>query len=140
MKTVQDLQGSSKRVLPIHSTEEIRQMLGTKPVNLDIIRDPAVYRQEQEKIFRKTWLKVATTWEVANPGDWKVKELAVCDASVIIARGKDGVIRAFHNVCTHRGNKVIPTTEFETFWSRSKPPPSPPDVRLPYDSLWRISI
>jgi len=115
METVQDLQGSSKRVVPIHSTEEIRQMLGTKPVNLDIIRDPAVYRQEQEKIFRKTWLKVATTWEVANPGDWKVKELAVCDASVIIARGKDGVIRAFHNVCTHRGNKIIPTTEFETF-------------------------
>ncbi|WP_168787835.1 aromatic ring-hydroxylating oxygenase subunit alpha [Paraburkholderia aromaticivorans] len=115
METVQDLQGSSKRTLPIHSTEEIRQMLGTKPVNLDIIRDPAVYRQEQEKIFRRTWLKVATTWEVANPGDWKVKELAVCDASVIIARGKDGVIRAFHNVCTHRGNKVIPTTEFETF-------------------------
>lgn len=66
-------------------------------------------------VFRRSWLKVATTWELPENGDYKVKELAVADASVIIVRGKDGQIRAFHNVCTHRGNKVVPTSAFESF-------------------------
>lgn len=99
----------------IHTPADIRRKLGVDPIDLDFIRNPDSYRQEQERIFRKTWLKVATTWEIPEVGDWKVKELAVCDASVIITRGKDGKIRAFHNVCPHRGNKVIPTSEYETF-------------------------
>ena len=96
------------------TTDQVRAELGTAPVSLDATRDPEVYGDEQNKIFRKTWLKVATAWEIPNPGDWKVKEIAVAGASVIIVRGKDGVIRAFHNVCTHRGNKVIPSTGFES--------------------------
>jgi len=97
------------------SVEEIRVELGIDPVPLDAVRDPAVYEAEREKIFRRTWLKVATTTELPGIGDYKVKELPVADASVLIVRGKDNKIRAFHNVCTHRGNKVVPTTEFETF-------------------------
>lgn len=97
------------------SVEEIRVELGIEPVSLDAVRDPAVYEAEREKIFRRTWLKVATTTELPEIGDYKVKELPVADASVLIVRGKDNKVRAFHNVCTHRGNKVVPTTEFETF-------------------------
>ncbi|MGD9710929.1 MAG: aromatic ring-hydroxylating dioxygenase subunit alpha [Thermomicrobiales bacterium] len=82
---------------------------------MDAIRDPAVYQVEREKIFRRTWLKVSTDWEIPNPGDYKVKEMPVADTSVLIVRGKDGKVRAFHNVCTHRGNKVLPTSDFETF-------------------------
>ncbi|WP_234703233.1 aromatic ring-hydroxylating oxygenase subunit alpha [Sphingobium chlorophenolicum] len=97
------------------SSEDIRRELGVDPVSVRAISDPAIYDLEREKIFKKTWLKVATTWELPNVGDYKVKELPVADASVLIFRGKDGNIRAFHNVCTHRGNKVVPTTGFETF-------------------------
>ncbi|WP_242443547.1 SRPBCC family protein [Sphingobium sp. LB126] len=97
------------------SSEDIRAELGVDPVSVRAISDPAIYELEREKIFRKTWLKVATSWELPNVGDYKVKELPVADASVLIVRGKDGQIRAFHNVCTHRGNKVVPTTGFETF-------------------------
>jgi phenylpropionate dioxygenase-like ring-hydroxylating dioxygenase large terminal subunit len=97
------------------SVAAIRDELGVDPVSVDAIRDPAVYEIEREKIFRKTWLKVATSWELPANGDYKVKELPVADASVLIVRGKDGKIRAFHNVCTHRGNKVVPTSDFETF-------------------------
>lgn len=94
---------------------QIRAELGVAPVSLDPIRDPQVYEREKERIFRKVWLKVATAWEIPAPGDYKVKELAVVDTSVLIMRGKDGKIRAFHNVCTHRGNKVVPNPGFETF-------------------------
>lgn len=97
------------------SIEDIRAELGVEPISVDTIRDPAVYEMEREKVFRRTWLKVATSWEIPAPGDYKVKELPVVDASVLIVRGKDGKVRAFHNVCTHRGNKVIPTSDFETF-------------------------
>ena len=88
------------------SVEAIRAELGIEPVPVEAIRDPAVYELEREKIFRRTWLKVATDWEIPEKGDYKVKELQVADTSVLIVRGKDGVVRAFHNVCTHRGNKV----------------------------------
>jgi phenylpropionate dioxygenase-like ring-hydroxylating dioxygenase large terminal subunit len=53
--------------------------------------------------------------ELPKIGDYKVKELAVVDSSIIIIRGKDNRIRAFHNVCTHRGNKVVPISGSETY-------------------------
>lgn len=95
--------------------EQVRAELGVAPVSTDTIRDPATYEQEKEKIFRKVWLKVALTNELPEVGNYKTKELPVVDASVIIIRGKDNRIRAFHNVCTHRGNKVVPTDGWETF-------------------------
>ncbi|MBO9377354.1 Rieske 2Fe-2S domain-containing protein [Sphingomonas histidinilytica] len=97
------------------SIAEIRAELGVDPVSVEAIRDPAVYELEREKIFRRAWLKVATAWEIPEIGDYKVKEMPVADTSVLIVRGKDGKIRAFHNVCTHRGNKVVPNSDFESF-------------------------
>lgn len=97
------------------SVADIRRELGVDPISVDAIRNPEIYELEREKIFKRTWLKVATDWEIPNKGDYKVKELPVLDTSVLIVRGKDGKVRAFHNVCTHRGNKVVPTSEFETF-------------------------
>lgn len=97
------------------SIDDIRSELGVGPVSIDAIRDPAIYEQEREKVFRRTWLKVATDWEIPENGDYKVKEMPVVDTSLLIVRGKDGKVRAFHNVCTHRGNKVVPTQDFETF-------------------------
>lgn len=94
---------------------QIREELGIAPVSVRPIRDAAIYALEKEKIFKKVWLKVATAWELPQPGDYKVKEMPVADTSVLIVRGKDGQIRAFHNVCTHRGNKVVPNKGFETF-------------------------
>jgi phenylpropionate dioxygenase-like ring-hydroxylating dioxygenase large terminal subunit len=95
--------------------QQIRAELGVDPISVEPIRDPAVYELEREKLFKRTWLKVATDWEIPEKGDYKVKEMPVADTSVLIVRGKDGTVRAFHNVCTHRGNKVVPTTDFETF-------------------------
>nr|WP_047168510.1 SRPBCC family protein [Sphingomonas sp. Y57] len=97
------------------SVAEIRAELGVDPVSVESIRDPAVYELEREKIFRRAWLKVATAWEIPEIGDYKVKEMPVADTSVLIVRGKDDKIRAFHNVCTHRGNKVVPNSDFESF-------------------------
>jgi len=65
------------------------------------------FEWEVEAIFRREWLQVAHVSEVQNPGDFVVREVDCCKVSALIVKGKDGVIRAFHNVCTHRGTLLV---------------------------------
>jgi|SRR5690554_4429767 len=89
--------------------------LGFDPIDVDPLISEHLYKLENEKIFKKTWLKVARVEEVSEIGGFKVKKLDFANTSAIIVRGKDNQIRAFHNICTHRGNKVIPEEGNETF-------------------------
>lgn len=89
--------------------------LGDAPIGVEQYISQAHYEKEVETIFRKTWLMVARAEEIAKPGDWKLKKLEFASASVILMHGKDGVIRAFHNVCSHRGNTVITEKGHETY-------------------------
>lgn len=59
---------------------------------------------ERENIWMKVWQYAGRADELAKPGDWK--EHRIFDQSYVIVRGKDGVLRGFVNVCTHRGNKL----------------------------------
>src|SRR3546814_4051056 len=58
-------------------------------------------------IFRRAWLMVGRVEEVSEPGDFIVRDLPTLDANVIISRGKDGNVRAFHNTCSHRGVALV---------------------------------
>ncbi|RJG55882.1 aromatic ring-hydroxylating dioxygenase subunit alpha [Sphingobium terrigena] len=89
--------------------------LGTGPISTEPYISSQWYEREKEKIFRKTWLCVGRADEIPKAGDYKVKKLAAADTSVILIRGKDGQIRAFHNACAHRGNTVVTETDEETF-------------------------
>jgi phenylpropionate dioxygenase-like ring-hydroxylating dioxygenase large terminal subunit len=62
---------------------------------------------EREAIFRRTWLNIGRVEQVPNKGSYFTKELAVCDTSIVVVRGQDDTIRAFHNMCRHRGNKLV---------------------------------
>ena len=84
--------------------------LGQEPLPVAPYIDPAYYEKEKEKIFKKQWLYVALEREVPEVGSYKVRRLDLADTSVIIIRGKDKVIRAFHNACSHRGNTVVTET------------------------------
>ncbi|NQV46808.1 MAG: aromatic ring-hydroxylating dioxygenase subunit alpha [Rhodospirillaceae bacterium] len=64
---------------------------------------------EKEVIFRRNWLLVGHVSEIPNPGDYKC--LDVVDERALVVRGNDGKIRAFHNLCRHRGSRVV-TQEF----------------------------
>jgi phenylpropionate dioxygenase-like ring-hydroxylating dioxygenase large terminal subunit len=68
---------------------------------------PAYFEQERAKIFRRAWLPVAHASDVPEPGSYLVRNLPTLQTSLLIARGRDGQVRAFHNVCTHRGNKLV---------------------------------
>ena len=63
--------------------------------------DPAVARLEQERIFRRTWQYAAHTAELAEPGSFVTSRAG--NVPVVIVRGRDSELRAFVNVCRHRG-------------------------------------
>jgi Rieske 2Fe-2S family protein len=66
--------------------------------------DPAILAWERENILLRDWLMVARVEDVAEPGSFQL--LDVEGENVILVRGRDDVIRAFYNVCRHRGTAV----------------------------------
>jgi phenylpropionate dioxygenase-like ring-hydroxylating dioxygenase large terminal subunit len=81
--------------------------LGTGPVPAKPYYDPVWFELEREAVFKRSWLNVGHVCEVAEPGSFIRRELEVAKASLLIVRGKDGALRAFHNVCTHRGTQLV---------------------------------
>ena len=66
--------------------------------------DPAVYRLEQERIFRRSWQYAGHASLVAEPGDYFT--CLAGEVPVVVVRDHDGAINAFVNVCRHRGTQV----------------------------------
>lgn len=59
---------------------------------------------DTQVMLKSVWLYACTVAHVKNPGDYYLFEMA--NASIIIVRGRDGEVRAFHNSCAHRGAKI----------------------------------
>ena len=94
--------------------------LGTAPVSSEPCISPELYRQEIEKVFKKVWLCLGRVEELPETGSYKLKQLDFASAGVLLIRGRDQVIRAFHNVCSHRGNTVVvPQGEWDNFGKKS---------------------
>ena len=87
--------------------------LGTGPVPTYPYVSKEYFERERDKIFKRTWLNVGRVEEISEPGDYFVKEIALCNASILIVRGKDGVVRGFHNVCRHRATKLVWDEHFD---------------------------
>lgn len=81
--------------------------LGTGPISIERYTSRDYFDKERERIFRTTWLNIGRVEQIPNPGDYFVKELAICNTSILVVCGKDGAIRAFHNMCSHRGNQLV---------------------------------
>lgn len=65
---------------------------------------PAWYALEVERLFRRVWNYVGHASRIPRPGDFFTIDLA--GAPVIVVRGDDGEVRAFHNSCRHRGSRI----------------------------------
>jgi Rieske 2Fe-2S family protein len=63
--------------------------------------DPAHYQLELSRIWCRHWLYACRSADIASPRSFHT--LAVGDQSILLVRGEDGVARAFHNTCRHRG-------------------------------------
>ncbi|MSQ67721.1 MAG: aromatic ring-hydroxylating dioxygenase subunit alpha [Gammaproteobacteria bacterium] len=80
--------------------------LGTGPVSVTPFIAPEFLALECEHIFSKMWLMVGRIDALPTAGDYFVRVIECLNKSIIIARGQDGVVRGFHNVCRHRGTRV----------------------------------
>jgi stachydrine N-demethylase len=66
--------------------------------------DPDIFRLDMEQIWYREWLFAIPACELAKPGSYVTHKVG--DYRVIIVRGADNVIRAFHNTCRHRGSII----------------------------------
>ena len=64
-----------------------------------------VFELDMAAVFTKHWLFVAAAAEVAEPGDYVTVDVG--PYSVIVVRDDDEEVRAFHNVCRHRGSRIL---------------------------------
>ena len=65
----------------------------------------ALFELEREKLFLTHWIIVGHVSDVPDPGDWLSFDML--GERAVVMRGKDGVVRAFHNLCRHRGARVV---------------------------------
>lgn len=66
--------------------------------------DPDVFAADMDRIWTQQWLYVAHGCMIPNPGDWITWQIG--HDGIIVVRGRDGTIRAFHNTCRHRGARL----------------------------------
>lgn len=75
------------------------------PVPAGRYADPEFSRLEVQEVFGRSWLMVAHADQVRQPGDYLV--LTQIATPVVVVRGHDGVLRAYHNTCKHRGARLV---------------------------------
>jgi choline monooxygenase len=79
-------------------------VIGARTMPWSWYTDPAVLQLERERIFRRFWQYAGRADEVAEPGSFAPTRAG--DVPVLLVRDRDGTLRAFVNVCRHRGSIV----------------------------------
>lgn len=88
-----------------------RQRLGWSPADETsslpawLYTDPEFFEVEKETVFRPSWQVVCHLNDVPNPGDYHTFDFL--NEMIVVVRGDDGQVRAFHNVCKHRAARVV---------------------------------
>ena len=90
-----DFTEKNLRLVPLERSETIPSSWYT---------DPSMLEVDKKQIFSRTWQYIGHISQVQNPGDYIAG--AVAGNPIIAVRGKDNIIRAFFNVCRHRGGPI----------------------------------
>ena len=67
--------------------------------------DPAIFEKERLGLLSRTWQFAGHESQARNPGDYFTFEIA--GESLFCIRGRDGLLRAFYNVCQHRAHRLV---------------------------------
>lgn len=67
--------------------------------------EESIYREEMRKIHQRSWCYVGHASDVAEPGMYFTD--MVGEQPILVVRGQDGAVRAFYNVCQHRGHELL---------------------------------
>lgn len=103
LDTLSESQIAAIRAIPPHEEHDVPALDESRPAN--IFLDPVRFDLEQEKVFLVLPVPITMSAVIPTPGD-----IVATDSygkSIILARDKDGVVRAFLNACTHKGAKLV---------------------------------
>ncbi len=70
-----------------------------------LFSDAQIFRQEVRTLFQRSWTCVGREDEIPKPGDYRTYEIG--GSGVIVLRDAQGRLRAYHNVCRHRGTRIL---------------------------------
>ncbi len=71
----------------------------------DCYYTPDWFEREHAELFSRSWTFACVVQDLPNPGDYRAVQ--VNRYPMVVIRGKDGDIRAYHNTCRHRGTKLF---------------------------------
>ena len=86
----------------VATVQSFRQGAHTMPARY--YTSPEVFAREQEHLLESRWLCVGRVEQLAEPGSYFLQQVGV--ESIIVLRDRKGVLRAFYNVCRHRGTRI----------------------------------
>jgi carnitine monooxygenase subunit len=89
----------------LKSVQPIPDPLGDMSLPGWLYFDPEFFEAEKRTFLRAAPQVVCHESEIREPGDWRTLEYL--GESVIVIRGDDGAVRAFANVCRHRGSRLV---------------------------------
>jgi phenylpropionate dioxygenase-like ring-hydroxylating dioxygenase large terminal subunit len=75
-------------------------------LNVDAYISQDFFEKEKETIWKKSWLLAGRVKDLSETGSYFVFDLEVIGVSILVVKGSDNEIRAFHNICRHRGHKL----------------------------------
>ncbi len=78
----------------------------THYVDARIYSNPEIFEEEKEKVFRPCWIVACHESEVPNAYDYRLFTHP-SGVPLIVVRGDDDQVRAFYNICPHRGNAIL---------------------------------
>ncbi|WP_439485451.1 aromatic ring-hydroxylating oxygenase subunit alpha [Blastomonas fulva] len=85
----------------------VEQLEAPVIIGTEAYLSPDYARAERDRLWRKAWLQAGRIEDIAETGDFVTFDIH--DDSIIIVREDAQTIRAFHNVCVHRGRKLVDT-------------------------------
>ena len=100
----QELLRSDTYRAPAALASESERDLGTRPVPASRYTSPEYFELERERLWPRVWQVACREEEIPAAGDYVVYDIV--GRSVLVVRGEDGGIRAFHNSCLHRGRRL----------------------------------
>lgn len=103
-ESVRDLALADTNPVPEFLYTDEYENLGSAPIPASRYTDPAFFELERQKMWPRVWQFAAREEELPEPGDYIVYENV--GRSFIVIRQEDGSVRAFANVCLHRGRKL----------------------------------
>ena len=74
-----------------------------------LYHDPEYFAVEMARVIRPSWQIVCHVSDIAEAGQWRTLDLL--GESILVIRGADGPVRAFANVCRHRGSRLVDGVE-----------------------------